>query len=235
MGISTYSRRALACGLQTCGEHDRRDSPAARYRTGAGAQPKDKLEEFLAQHWGLIVAADFFTVEVWTWKGLRRFLVRFFIDLATRQVEIAGISSAADGFWMNQVGRNTTDAVDGILLGKRYLIHDRDPLFTAEFQQLASVGVKSVKLPRQSPNLNAYAERFVRTIKESCLERLALFGERSLRTAVREFTQHYLRERHHHGLGNRLILADNCGEMKRGRVQRQQRLGGLLNYYSRAA
>ena len=197
---------------------------------------KTSWKEFLAQHWGLIVAADFFSVEVWTWKGLTRFLVLFFIDLATRQVEIAGISSAANGLWMSEVGRNATDAVDGILFGKRYLIHDRDPLFTAEFQQLlASVGVESVKLPRQSPNLNAYAERFVRTIKESCLERLVLFGERSLRTAVREFTQHYLRERHHQGLGNRLILADNCGEVKRGRIQRQQRLGGLLNYYSRAA
>jgi putative transposase len=197
---------------------------------------KTSWKEFLAQHWGLIVAADFFSVEVWTWKGLKRFLVLFFIDLKTRQVEIAGISSAANGFWMSQVGRNATDAVDGILLGKRYLIHDRDPLFTAEFEQLlASMGVKSVKLPRQSPNLNAHAERFVRTIKESCLERLVLFGERSLRTAVREFTQHYLRERHHQGLGNRLILADNCGEARRSRIQRRQRLGGLLNYYSRAA
>ena len=148
---------------------------------------KTSWKEFLAQHWGLIVAADFFSVEVWTWKGLKRFLVLFFIDLATRQVEIAGISSAANGFWMSQVGRNATDAVDGMLFGKRYLIHDRDPLFTAEFQQLlADVGVKSVKLPRQSPNLNAHAERFVRTIKESCLERLVLFGERSLRTAVHD-------------------------------------------------
>jgi putative transposase len=153
---------------------------------------KTSWKEFLAPQWGLIVAADFFSVEVWTWKGLKRFLVLFFIDLATRQVEIAGISSAANGFWMSQVGRNATDAVDGILFGKRYLIHDRDPLFTVEFQQLlASVGVKSVKLPRQSPDLNAYAERFVRTIKESCLERLVLFGERSLRSAVHEFTQHY--------------------------------------------
>jgi putative transposase len=197
---------------------------------------KTSWKEFLAQHWGLIVAADFFSVEVWTWKGLKRFLVLFFIDLATRQVEIAGISSAANGFWMRQVGRNATDALDGMLCGKRYLIHDRDPLFTAQFQQLlADVGVKSVKLPRQSPNLNAHAERFVRTIKESCLERLVLFGERSLRTAVREFTQHYLRERHHQGLGNRLIVEDHFGEMKQGQIQRRQRLGGLLNYYSRAA
>src|SRR5436190_7693184 len=123
---------------------------------------KTTWKEFLAQHWELIVAADFFSVEVWTWKGLKRFWVLFFLDLATRQVEIAGISSAANGFWMSQVGRNATDAVDGILFGKRYLIHDRDPLFTAEFQQLlASVGVKSLNLPRQSPDLNAFAERFV--------------------------------------------------------------------------
>ncbi len=94
---------------------------------------------------------------------------------------------------MNQIGRTITDAANGILNGKRYLIHDRDPLFTAEFQSLLkSVDVKCVKLPPRSPNLNAYAERFVRTIKESCLERLLLFGEKELRTSVREFTTHYL-------------------------------------------
>jgi len=120
------------------------------------------------------------------------------------RVEIAGIASNANGLWMSQIGRNVTDAVDGILNGKRYLIHDRDPLFTAEFQSiLAGVGVRSVKLPPESPNLNAYAERFVRSIKESCLERLILFGENSLRTATRQFVAHYLSERHHQGLGNR--------------------------------
>jgi transposase InsO family protein len=93
-------------------------------------------------------------------------------------VEIAGIASTANGLWMGQIGRRVTDVVDGILVGKRYLIHDRDPLFTAEFLNLlAGIGVESVKLPPRSPNLNAYAERFVRTIKESCLDRLILFGE----------------------------------------------------------
>ena len=87
----------------------------------------------------------------------------------------------------------------------------------------------------RSPDLNAYAERFVRTIKESCLERLVLFGERSLRSAANEFTQHYLRERHHQGLGNRLILGDHCIEVNRGRIRRRGRLGGLLNYYYREA
>src|SRR6201987_4777785 len=89
---------------------------------------------------------------------------------------------------MNQVARKLTDVVDGFLAGKRYMIHDRDPLCTREFLGiLADGGIESVKLPPRSPNLNAYAERFVRTIKESCLDRLILFGEASLRKVVREF------------------------------------------------
>ena len=86
---------------------------------------------------------------------------------------------------MSQVARNQSDAAEGFLVGERYLIHDRDPLFTAEFlATLAASGVQSVKLPPHSPNLNAHAERFVRAIKESCLERLILFGEGSLRKAM---------------------------------------------------
>jgi transposase InsO family protein len=197
---------------------------------------KTTWKEFLTRHWELIVAADFFSVEVWTARGLRRFLVLFFIDLSTRRVEIAGIASNANGLWMSQIGRNVTDAVDGILNGKRYLIHDRDPLFTAEFQSiLAGVGVRSVKLPPQSPNLNAYPERFVRSIKESCLERLILFGENSLRTATRQFVARYLSERHHQGLGNRLIIPEASEVDKKGTIQCRQRLGGMLNYYYRAA
>ena len=119
------------------------------------------------------MATDFFTVEVWTRRGLQRFIVLFFIDLATRKVEIAGIAQVANGLWMSQIARNLTDTEDGILIGKRYLIHDRDPLFTAEFlKMITDAGVKSVKLPPRSPNLNAYAERFVRSIKESCLNRM---------------------------------------------------------------
>lgn len=134
-------------------------------------------KEFLERHWDLIVATDFFTVEVWTRRGLQRFLVLFFIDMATRKVEIAGIAPVVNGLWMSQVARNLTDADEGMFGGKRYLIHDRDPLFTAEFlRTLESVGVKSVKLPPRSPNLNPHAERFVRSIKESCLDRMIFFG-----------------------------------------------------------
>ena len=151
-------------------------------------------------------------------------------------MEIAGIACTANGLWMNQIGRNLTDAVDGILNGKRYLIHDRDPLFTAEFlRTLADIGVKSVKLPPCSPNLNAHAERFVRSIKESCLDRLILFGEGSLRKAIHEFMLHYHNERNHQGLGNRLILPEKCQAEQIGAVHRRERLGGMLNYYSRAA
>ena len=197
---------------------------------------KTTWKEFLNRHWDLIVAADFFTVEVWTRRGLQRFIVLFFIDLATRRVEIAGIASTANGLWMSQIARNLTDAVDGILNGKRYLIHDRDPLFTTEFlDMVAEVDVESVRLPPRSPNLNAYAERFVRTIKESCLERMILFGEESLRTAISNFVAHYHTERNHQGLANRLISPETGHIGNAGMVQRRQRLGGMLNYYYRAA
>jgi putative transposase len=197
---------------------------------------KTTWREFLEQHWELIVATDFFTIEVWTTKGLQRFLVLFFIELSTRRVEIAGISASASGLWMSQIARNLTDSVDGLLTGKRYLIHDRDPLFTDEFlRTLKDAGVQSVKLPPRSPNLNAHAERFVRSIKGSCLKRLILFGESSLRTAVQSFVAHYHSERNHQGLNNRLIQAEPDHLMNTGAVQRRKRLGGALNYYYRDA
>ena len=92
-----------------------------------------------------------------------------------------------------------------------------------------------VKLPPRSPNLNAHAERFVRTIKESCLERMVLFGEGSLRKAIHEFVEHYHGERNHQGLGNRLIIEDESGVGSCGPIQCRQRLGGMLNYYYRQA
>jgi putative transposase len=175
-------------------------------------------------------------VEVWTRRGLQRFMVLFFIELSTRKVQIAGIASTANGLWMSQIARNLTDAEEGILTGKRYLIHDRDPLFTAEFlKMIADAGVESVKLPPRSPNLNAHAERFVRSTKESCLERLIFFGEGSLRTAIQNFVAHYHGERNHQGLGNRLISPEPGHVGTAGEVQRRQRLDGMLSYYYRAA
>jgi putative transposase len=197
---------------------------------------KTTWKEFLNSHWDQIVASDFFTIEVWTPTGLQRFVVLFFMELSTRRVEIGGIASRANGLWMAQIARNVTDGVDGFFKGKRYLIHDRDPLYTREFlSMLADVGIESVKLPPRSPNLNAYAERFVKTIKESCLERMIFFGEDSLRNAVREFVEHYHLERNHQGLGNALIVPIKTTHEITGPVQCRQRLGGLLNYYYRKA
>src|SRR6516225_9939390 len=196
---------------------------------------KTTWKEFLCGHREVIVAADFFTLEAWTRKGLTRFLVLFLIDLSSRKVEIAGVAREANGLWMSQVARNLSDAAEGFLIGKRYLIHDRDPLFTAEFLEiLEATGVQSVKLPPRSPNLNAHAERFVRTIKESCLERMILFGEGSVRRAIHEFVLHYP-SLNHQGLDNRLIIPEQLVADSAAAIQRRSRLGGMLNYYYRQA
>ena len=131
---------------------------------------------------------------------------------------------------MAQIARNLTDGVDGFFLGKGYLIHDRDPLYTKEFlNMLADVGVQSVKLPPRSPNLNAYAERFVRTIKESCLDRMIWFGEDAVRRGISEFISHYHLERNHQGLDNRLIIPKKTAAITAGSVRKRERLGGMLN------
>jgi transposase InsO family protein len=197
---------------------------------------KTTWKEFLRRHWSQIIASDFFTVEVWTCTGLKRFTVLFFMDLSTRRVEIGGIASSANGLWMLQIARNLTDAIDGFLRSKRYLIHDRDPLYTREFLSIiAASGIEAVKLPPRSPNLNAYAERFVRSIKESCLDQMIFFGEDALRNTIREFMRHYHIERNHQGLENRLIVPPKMIDTGTAIVKKRERLGGLLNYYYREA
>jgi len=196
---------------------------------------KTTWREFLRSHWDMIAAADFFTAEVWTRFGLLRYLVFFVIELSTRRVRVAGIHRAPDGEWTTQVARNLTDGVDGFLRGKRYLLHDRDPLYTEEFREvLAGAGIKTIRLPARSPNLNAYAERFVRTVKESCLHRMILFGESGLRRVLRQFLALYHNERNHQGMGNTLLFP-NPQHFGSGAPIRRQRLGGLLNYYYRRA
>jgi putative transposase len=193
-------------------------------------------ETFLKAHWGAIAATDFFSVEVLTRTGLVRYFVLFILDLRSRRVEIAGIARRPDGEWMKQIARNLTDAEDGFLNGARYLIHDRDPLFTDAFRALLELSdVKTVKLPARSPDLNAYAERFVLSIRSECLDQIIPLGERHLRKAVREYTEHYHAERNHQGRGNELIETP-CEEPNMdGTVECQERLGGVLKYYRRAA
>lgn len=151
-------------------------------------------------------ATDFFTVEVWTLGGLVTHYVLFVIDLATRSVHIAGITTNPNDLFMMQVARNLTDVVDGFLLDKRNLILDRDTKYSTAFRSLLErEGIEMIRLPPRSPNLNAYAERFVRSIKEGTLSRIIFFGEDSLHRAIKEYLAHYHAERNHQGLENRLI------------------------------
>ena len=118
---------------------------------------KTTWKEFLQRHADQLAATDFFSVEVWPKAGLQRFLVLFFMDISSRRVQLGGIGKCPNGLWMAQIARNITDCVDGVMKSKRYLIHDRDPLFTKEFTaMLKEYGIQPVKLPARSPNLKAY-------------------------------------------------------------------------------
>lgn len=133
-------------------------------------------------------------------------------------------------------GRNLTDPFDGFLLGKRYLIMDRDTKFSKALRKtLQNEGIESVRLPPRSPNLSPHIERFMRSIKEESLDRLIFFGEGSLENATRQFLEHYHGERNHAGLGNKIIEpSDEVGRTD-GVIQCRERLGGQLRYYYRDA
>ena len=195
-------------------------------------------KEFIRSHMDVLAGADFFSVEVLTWRGLMTYYVLFFIELNSRRVWLGGITRHPDACFMEQVARNATMEGTGYLNGRRYLLHDRDQKFCREFREtLAAGGVECTPLPARSPNLNAHAERWVRSIKEDCLSRLILFGETSLRRAVSEYLEHYHQERNHQGKDNLLLLpASPPNENSRhSAIGCRERLGGLLKYYRRAA
>ena len=146
----------------------------------------------------VLAGSDFFTVEVLTWRGLATYYVLFFIHLETRRITLAGITRHPTEAWITQMARNAVDDACGALRQCRYVLHDRDAKFCSAFDNvLASEGIQSLKLPPRSPNLNAYAERWVRSVKQECLSRLILFGERSLQRALTEFIAHFHAERNH--------------------------------------
>jgi transposase InsO family protein len=137
---------------------------------------------------------------------------------------------------MMQCARQLTDHFDGCLLGKRYLLHDRDSKFTDAFDRLLrDSGVEPVVLPPRSPNLNAHCERFVRSIKSEALNRLIVLGETSLRHVIRSYLAPYRNERNHQGLDNHLIEPEAEVGHPTGQVVRRERLSGLLSFYYREA
>ena len=191
-------------------------------------------KEFIRTHMEVLVATDFFTAEVWTLGGLVTYYVLFFIHLGSRKIEIAGMTPHPNEAWMAQVARNVTMEAWGCLSPGQYLIHDRDGKYCPAFQHIIdAAGVKRLPLPPRSPNLNAYAERWVRSVKEECLSRLILFGEASLRHALTQYVAYFHHERNHQGKGNVLLFpAVNQDAERAGPLQCRERLGGLLKYYT---
>ena len=194
---------------------------------------------FLKSHWSTLYACDFFSVETLGTFGTVRHMVFFVIECKTRIVHIAGIHVAPNEAWMMQIIRNVLDSKDGFLRRAKFLVHDRDPLFTKQWKLLlASSGITSVAIPAQSPNCNPHAERFIKSIRNECLDQFIVFGEAHLRHLVREYVAHYNAERYHQGVGGKLLTKivvafnDNSSTAI---VKTRSRLDGTLNFYYREA
>jgi transposase InsO family protein len=234
----TWGYTRIQGALQNVGHRVGR-STIARILKAHGLPPVPERptswQTFLRAHWGAIAGADFFTTEVWTWRGLVTYYTVFVIDLATRRVDIVGSTPYPNELFMDQVSRTLTAADTGLLRDHTVLICDRVRKWSEDVRRrLGEAEIRVVQTPVRAPNANAHAERFVRSIKEECLDRIIPLGERHFRRAVTEFVHHYHRERNHQGLKNTLI-AGLPSEGTSGRVHRRPRLGGLLNYYERAA
>jgi putative transposase len=232
LGLFAHRRRPANVG------HDVARTTVANFLKRAGIAPVPERatswRTFLRTHAGSIAAADFFTVEVWTARGLVTHYVLFVIDIATRAVSIAGVTTNPDSGFMAQVARNLTDQIDGLVRGKRFLIVDRDSTFDSHFGQiLKNAGARLVKTARRAPNMNTFAARFVRTIQDECLSRIVFFGEAMLRRALTEFLAHYHAERNHEGVENRLLMPEVGPAPEGNEVVRLERLGGLLSFYER--
>jgi putative transposase len=212
---STVRRLLLAAGLEPA---PRRAGPSWR--------------DFLRQQAASMLACDFFTVET---ISLRRFYVLFFIELGSRRVHLAGCTTNPSGAWVTQQARNLS--FTGLFERMRFLIHDRDSKFTAAFDEVfRSEGIKVIHTPIRAPQANAYAERFVRSIRAEGLDWLLILGRRHLERVLRVYTAQYNRERPHRGLA---LLppepANAAGPPTAGKIERRDRLGGLIHEYYRAA
>ena len=194
-------------------------------------------KEFLDMNWNDLAATDFLTWEVLTPYGLVTYYILFFIRHLDRKVHIAGITTHPHERWMAQMAKNLTDPESGFLEDGMVMLHDRDTKYTANFASLLNEsGIETLKLPPKCPNMNAHAERFVRSVKQQCLSRMIITSEEQLRKALREYETYYNQERPHQGIGNWIPAEYSTGrkEVKPvGEIRRKQRLGGLLNFYSR--
>jgi putative transposase len=191
--------------------------------------------EFLKSHWDVMAACDFFTIELLVRGQLIRCTVFFVIEFSNRKVFYAPIKLQPDGNYMRQVARILTDCEDGFLKGKRYLIHDRDPLYRSEgfYDILQSSGIEPIKLPARSPDLNSIAERYVKSVKYECLNYLILSSVKQLEYALDQYQQYYHHERIHQSLGRIIEPKHNINDT--AEIRCIERLGGLLKSYHRLA
>ncbi len=197
-------------------------------------QESTTWREFIRSHADVLAATDFFTTEVWTKSGLVTCQVLFFMQVATRRVYVAGLTPHPDEAWMTRISRNVTMADDGFLSSSRHLLDDRDGKFCPAFVDIVeSMGVSSVKLPARSPNLNAFAERWARSVKDECLSKMIFFGEESLRSALSQYQSHDPEERPHQGKRNVILFAASEDRDEAGPIHCGERLGWLLKYYYR--
>ncbi len=214
-------------------------------RNGINPAPERRKQtswaDFIARHKEVIWGCDFFTAEAWSGFHLATYDVLFFIHLESRRVIFGDMTEHPTGEWCEQRARELT-GFDGPIQGfgrRGYLIHDRGSNFTRAFGKVfRSVNIRPLKLPARSPNLNAFAERFVRSIKHECLNQLILIGEGSVRRAIEQYLEHYHSERNHHGFDNMIPFPATGNEQSsngEGRMVKSARLGGLLNYYHREA
>ena len=189
--------------------------------------------EFLANQAAGILACDFFTVEtIW----LRTLYVLFFIELSTRRVHLAGVSAHPRSEWVTQQARNLCFDLEARKMPVRFLIRDRDAKFAGPFDEvLRTESVRVIRTPIRSPKANAFAERFVKTVRRECLDHLLIFGERHAQRVLGEYLRHYNAERPHRGLA--LDMPEPGATLRRseGPVVRVDRLGGLIHEYHRTA
>jgi len=188
-------------------------------------------KEFLAQQAAGIVACDFFCVEtVW----LKTLYVLFFIELSTRRVHLAGVTAHPGSAWVTQQARNL--AIEGRLAGTQFLIRDRDAKYSGAFDEVfRSEGVPVIRTPIRSPKANAFAERFVKTVRRECLDHILVLGERHLNRILKEYVKHYNEARPHRGLSLETPKPQLASNRPGGEVVRVNRLGGLIHEYHRIA
>jgi putative transposase len=231
VGLPTDRRRLLKLGLRVS------PSTVRRLLLAAGLKPAPRCSgpswrDFLHQQAASMIACDFFTVET---MSLRRFYVLFVIELENRRVRLAGCTTNPTGGWVTQQARNLS--FSRLLERVRFLIHDRDSKFSTAFDEVfRSEGIKVIHTPVRAPQANAYAERFVRTVRAECLDWLLIIGRRHLERVLRVYTTHYNGERPHRGLALLPPEPATAATTATGHeIERRDRLGGLIHEYHRIA